>query len=382
MPSQSMELYPTEELTKILTGNFISTVNAPTVANCIHHQKPFQTSKKLTTWIMNILNDAIKKSRCIKHWKLGPDQNKLIRKFIIGMDPNCEFHGYCKECCWNLFVLSDQFKFFRNIDNFIDKWIWNEIMIDFFIQYQLKFILCIINHIIVCPGFVKLLFGHRNKMICISFVKGLILFIWTLGMNINMEKHINQVGDSNWKNDPNAKYEHDDAILIAWKLMQTVNMYIYDIIKFLDGDMSFFQPEPYPNRENIIGRIQNILITSSKHKAKKALFAVLILDAFSNKLGKKIMKPCKSMIRSADISRSGIKMMKIGFQKSKMYSRNYSKNLKECIVPKCRIQRRGNIKSNLFKCSACKKAKYCSRKCQKYHWKIQHRNECKQLCSN
>eukprot|EP01083_Nonionella_stella_P222402 793671_1 len=73
-----------------------------------------------------------------------------------------------------------------------------------------------------------------------------------------------------------------------------------------------------------------------------------------------------------------------------------SYKINETIVEKCREQLEGrrlkwNIEQITYdecsycggkgkmigKCSQCKCFKYCTRKCQKRHWKYGHRNECK-----
>ena len=55
--------------------------------------------------------------------------------------------------------------------------------------------------------------------------------------------------------------------------------------------------------------------------------------------------------------------------------------LRKCMVPSCMVvempsETLGASSSKLKSCSRCKKAWYCSRKCQLQDWKLQHKHEC------
>ena len=61
-------------------------------------------------------------------------------------------------------------------------------------------------------------------------------------------------------------------------------------------------------------------------------------------------------------------------QKIKEYACNLPKKCERC--EKCKSD-----KLNLWKCAACEKVYYCSRHCQKIHWKYEHRHQCRKLYS-
>eukprot|EP01084_Bolivina_argentea_P109791 196177_1 len=367
---------------QIISNHFIVKLPIISVKNCIHNQIPFQSSLNLTNWIINTIKLALNggsirygNNPSIRDWKLGIDSDKDISKFIINAN------GYCKECCWNLFILSNQFKQFVNINKIIDDWMFHAIHMREGEQYQVKFILCILNNILKCPGFMKLLFVKHNASICISFIKGIVLLIYAFGMDTNLEEHSKKFGDSIWTKDNNLRIEHIENGVVLWKLMETLNLYIYDIITFLNKDVSFLNVTPVVMSHNSYVRhnrnqigMQDILIEASHEKAKKNIFASLILEEISEGYGNKILNPkVKDFVWIC---------LNNGLKKSKKYSRKYSRNSQECIVSKCQIKRKSkfrNKKNNLFKCGGCKTVKYCSKKCQKIHWKFKHRNECKNI---
>ena len=54
-----------------------------------------------------------------------------------------------------------------------------------------------------------------------------------------------------------------------------------------------------------------------------------------------------------------------------------SKEMCSCCSPMCSVEKSDGGK-DLLKCSRCKTARYCSKECQRYHWKNGH----KQLCNS
>eukprot|EP01084_Bolivina_argentea_P152547 266091_1 len=212
---------------------------------CIHNCAPFTGSLDFAKWLINFIKTTILKAPNRKtereSWFSGAgeaiDYSKTrvaFEKFIFGFPKQFEFKGYCKLCCWNLYVLSERFLLFHKFQMFIDEFIWNQKpVISDSQKALLEFLLCVIQNIIVCPAYIKLMFKHENKVICKSFLRGLMVLIKYISYNV----HINHQQNGKYLMSKELLYQHERAKCVAFKAFSTVRLYIYYIIKYLDYDL-------------------------------------------------------------------------------------------------------------------------------------------------